>query len=49
MWATYVIMSVPLRPALLTLAHMPPESVAHFTGIRNTFIVSVLFDSADFD
>ena len=45
MWATLVIMSLHLRLALFTLAHCSPESVAHlpaelvahFTGIRIEF------------
>ena len=47
MWATSVIMSLHLRLALLTpahmlaesVAHLPAESVAHFTGIRNGNLV----------
>jgi hypothetical protein len=37
MWATSVIISLPLRLALPGLAHFSAESVAHFTGIRNAF------------
>ena len=34
MWATSVIISLPLRLAFLSPAHLPAEWVAHFTGIR---------------
>ena len=34
MWATWGIIGLPLRLALPSLAHLPPELVAHFTGIR---------------
>ena len=52
MWATWGIMTLRLWPALPSLAHIPPEQVAHFTGIRNkTVYVKHYYsyiDDADF-
>ena len=39
-WATSVIMTLPLRLAPLSPAHLSPESVAHFTGIRKSGEIS---------
>ena len=43
MWATSAIMSLHLRLALFTLAHLLAELVAHITGIRRTTSAGLVF------